>query len=198
MIQGSTTEELGISVLKSRGFVTQAYWYWIGAGALVGFLLVFNIVFMLALAYLNRGFLRLFRYMLYKFRSFFVNDVPFVVQHLERHRLYNQMNQKAMNKGRGQEKAYSQISEETAQVNIPTQVICCEYCVLYPVSIIVLFTFSFQLKLMDMQGVGEVAHLQGQELKLRPVVMGKEEWFFHLINILSHLMILYILLTCHR
>ncbi|KAK4590522.1 hypothetical protein RGQ29_020894 [Quercus rubra] len=50
---GSTTEELGISVLKSRGFVTQAYWYWIGAGALVGFLLVFNIVFMLALAYLN-------------------------------------------------------------------------------------------------------------------------------------------------
>uniref|UniRef100_A0A7N2R4K9 ABC transporter domain-containing protein n=2 Tax=Quercus lobata TaxID=97700 RepID=A0A7N2R4K9_QUELO len=50
---GSTTEELGISVLKSRGFVTQAYWYWIGAGALVGFLLVFNIIFTLALAYLN-------------------------------------------------------------------------------------------------------------------------------------------------
>ncbi|XP_030968617.1 pleiotropic drug resistance protein 1-like [Quercus lobata] len=50
---GSTTEALGISVLKSRGFFTQAYWYWIGAGALVGFLLVFNIIFTLALAYLN-------------------------------------------------------------------------------------------------------------------------------------------------
>ncbi|XP_050286364.1 pleiotropic drug resistance protein 1-like [Quercus robur] len=50
---GSTTEALGISVLKSRGFFTQAYWYWIGVGALVGFLLVFNIIFTLALAYLN-------------------------------------------------------------------------------------------------------------------------------------------------
>ncbi|XP_075663586.1 pleiotropic drug resistance protein 1-like isoform X2 [Castanea sativa] len=50
---GNTTEALGISVLKSRGFFTQAYWYWIGVGALVGFLLVFNIIFTLALAYLN-------------------------------------------------------------------------------------------------------------------------------------------------
>ncbi|KAL4625244.1 hypothetical protein ACB092_05G011200 [Castanea dentata] len=50
---GNTTEALGISVLKSRGFFTQAYWYWIGIGALVGFLLVFNIIFTLALAYLN-------------------------------------------------------------------------------------------------------------------------------------------------
>nr|XP_023908151.1 pleiotropic drug resistance protein 1-like isoform X2 [Quercus suber] len=50
---GSTTEALGISVLKSRGFFTQAYWYWIGVGALVGFLLVFNIIFTLALTYLN-------------------------------------------------------------------------------------------------------------------------------------------------
>ncbi|KAF3959728.1 hypothetical protein CMV_015485 [Castanea mollissima] len=50
---GSTTEELGISVLKSRAFPTQAYWYWIGIGALVGFLLVFNIIFTLALTYLN-------------------------------------------------------------------------------------------------------------------------------------------------
>nr|POF16093.1 pleiotropic drug resistance protein 1 [Quercus suber] len=52
-IVGSTTEALGISVLKSRGFFTQAYWYWIGVGALVGFLLVFNIIFTLALTYLN-------------------------------------------------------------------------------------------------------------------------------------------------
>ncbi|KAL4626335.1 hypothetical protein ACB092_05G088900 [Castanea dentata] len=50
---GSTTEALGISVLKSRGFFTQAYWYWIGVGAMVGFILVFNIIFTLALAYLN-------------------------------------------------------------------------------------------------------------------------------------------------
>ncbi|KAK4590492.1 hypothetical protein RGQ29_020869 [Quercus rubra] len=49
----ASTEALGISVLKSRGFFTQAYWYWIGVGALVGFLLVFNIIFTLALAHLN-------------------------------------------------------------------------------------------------------------------------------------------------
>ena len=58
-----------------------------------------------------------------------------------------------------------------------------------------------------MQGVevklgGEVPppgpHLQGQKPQVRPVIMGKEEWFFHLTNIQSLLMILPIQLICHR
>ncbi|GMI91873.1 pleiotropic drug resistance 12, ATP-binding cassette G40, PLEIOTROPIC DRUG RESISTANCE 12 [Hibiscus trionum] len=48
-----TTERLGVLILKARGFFTEAYWYWIGVGALVGFILVFNILYTLALTYLN-------------------------------------------------------------------------------------------------------------------------------------------------
>ncbi|XP_030973216.1 pleiotropic drug resistance protein 1-like [Quercus lobata] len=49
----NSTEPLGIEVLKSRGFFTHAYWYWIGVGALIGFILLFNAAFTLALTYLN-------------------------------------------------------------------------------------------------------------------------------------------------
>uniref|UniRef100_A0A2N9HR76 ABC transporter domain-containing protein n=1 Tax=Fagus sylvatica TaxID=28930 RepID=A0A2N9HR76_FAGSY len=49
----NTTEPLGITVLKSRGFFPNAYWYWIGVGAQAGFIIVFNICFSLALTYLN-------------------------------------------------------------------------------------------------------------------------------------------------
>lgn len=48
-------EPLGIQVLKARGFFPHAYWYWIGTGALLGFILLFNVVFNLALTYLNRN-----------------------------------------------------------------------------------------------------------------------------------------------
>ncbi|KAK3416796.1 hypothetical protein EUGRSUZ_H02558 [Eucalyptus grandis] len=49
-----TNEPLGIQVLKSRGFFTEAYWYWIGVGALFGFIILFNFGFSVALALLNR------------------------------------------------------------------------------------------------------------------------------------------------
>ncbi|XP_059456012.1 pleiotropic drug resistance protein 1-like [Corylus avellana] len=49
----NSTEPLGVRVLKARGLFTEARWYWIGIGATIGFILVFNIVFTLALAYLN-------------------------------------------------------------------------------------------------------------------------------------------------
>ena len=54
-----STESLGVTVLKSRGFFTDAHWYWIGAGALLGFIFVFNIFYTLCLNYLNRGYLYL-------------------------------------------------------------------------------------------------------------------------------------------
>jgi len=45
--------------LKSRGFFTESYWYWIGVGALVGYTLLFNFGYMLALTFLNRECLQL-------------------------------------------------------------------------------------------------------------------------------------------
>ncbi|KAK8988613.1 hypothetical protein V6N11_029996 [Hibiscus sabdariffa] len=48
-----SNESLGIEVLKSRSFFTEAYWYWIGVGGLVGFLLLFNFFYILALTFLD-------------------------------------------------------------------------------------------------------------------------------------------------
>ncbi|CAK7336270.1 unnamed protein product [Dovyalis caffra] len=53
VIPENSTEPLGIQVLKSRGFFTEAYWYWIGVGATIGFILLFNLCFILALTFLN-------------------------------------------------------------------------------------------------------------------------------------------------
>lgn len=50
----NSTEPLGVSVMKARGLFPQAYWYWIGVGALVAYVFLFNIIFTLALTYLNR------------------------------------------------------------------------------------------------------------------------------------------------
>ncbi|KAL6334259.1 hypothetical protein AAG906_014657 [Vitis piasezkii] len=49
----TSTESLGVTVLKSRGFFTEAHWCWIGAGALLGFIFVFNFFYTVALTYLN-------------------------------------------------------------------------------------------------------------------------------------------------
>ncbi|KAG5540567.1 hypothetical protein RHGRI_020697 [Rhododendron griersonianum] len=50
----NSTESLGVLVLKSRGIFPEAHWYWIGVGALVGYVFLFNALFTLALAYLSR------------------------------------------------------------------------------------------------------------------------------------------------
>ncbi|XP_071733951.1 pleiotropic drug resistance protein 1-like [Rutidosis leptorrhynchoides] len=44
---------LGKLVITQGGFFAEAYWYWIAVGALVGFILVFNICYALSLAFLN-------------------------------------------------------------------------------------------------------------------------------------------------
>ncbi|KAJ8754205.1 hypothetical protein K2173_002105 [Erythroxylum novogranatense] len=44
---------VGKVLLKSRGFFTDDYWFWICVGALFGFSLLFNILFIAALTYLN-------------------------------------------------------------------------------------------------------------------------------------------------
>ncbi|XP_060676333.1 pleiotropic drug resistance protein 1-like [Ziziphus jujuba] len=54
-VHPNSVEPLGIAVLRSHGFFTQAYWYWIGTGALLIYVLLFNFCFSLALTYLSRG-----------------------------------------------------------------------------------------------------------------------------------------------
>lgn len=49
----NSTESLGVKVLKSRGLFPEAYWYWIGVGASIGYMLLFNFLFPLALHYLD-------------------------------------------------------------------------------------------------------------------------------------------------
>ncbi|XP_050231262.1 ABC transporter G family member 39-like isoform X2 [Mercurialis annua] len=44
---------VGKVLLKARGFFTDDYWFWICVGALLGFSILFNILFIAALTYLN-------------------------------------------------------------------------------------------------------------------------------------------------
>ncbi|KAK9755345.1 hypothetical protein RND81_01G018900 [Saponaria officinalis] len=44
---------VGKVLLSSRGFFKQQYWFWICIGALLGFSLVFNVLYILSLTYLN-------------------------------------------------------------------------------------------------------------------------------------------------
>ncbi|GMH17672.1 hypothetical protein Nepgr_019513 [Nepenthes gracilis] len=44
---------VGVKVLTTREFFPHAYWYWLGVGALVGFVLLLNLLYTLALAFLN-------------------------------------------------------------------------------------------------------------------------------------------------
>lgn len=50
------SETIGVAILKSRGFFPYAYWYWIGVGALIGFVLLLNFAFTMALTYLDREY----------------------------------------------------------------------------------------------------------------------------------------------
>ncbi|KAL6614944.1 hypothetical protein ACP70R_037214 [Stipagrostis hirtigluma subsp. patula] len=50
---GRTTETIGVAVTKSRGFFPESYWYWIGVGALIGYIIVLNSLFVFALAYFD-------------------------------------------------------------------------------------------------------------------------------------------------
>ncbi|XP_057766257.1 pleiotropic drug resistance protein 1-like [Salvia miltiorrhiza] len=52
-ISSSSGEALGVTILKSRGLFPEAYWYWIGVGALVGYVFLFNFLETMALTYLN-------------------------------------------------------------------------------------------------------------------------------------------------
>ncbi|XP_056693218.1 ABC transporter G family member 39-like isoform X1 [Spinacia oleracea] len=46
-------QTIGKVILESRGFFKHEYWFWISIGALLGFSLLFNILYIMALTYLN-------------------------------------------------------------------------------------------------------------------------------------------------
>ncbi|XP_024979259.1 pleiotropic drug resistance protein 1-like isoform X1 [Cynara cardunculus var. scolymus] len=52
---------LGKAIVKSRGLFAESYWYWIAIAALLGYMVVFNLCFMMSLQFLNREFLNLFK-----------------------------------------------------------------------------------------------------------------------------------------
>ncbi|KAJ4843034.1 transcription factor [Turnera subulata] len=49
----NSTEPLGVGVMKSMAFFTHAYWFWIGVGALTGYVLLLNIGLIASLTFLN-------------------------------------------------------------------------------------------------------------------------------------------------
>ncbi|GAV89222.1 LOW QUALITY PROTEIN: ABC_tran domain-containing protein/ABC2_membrane domain-containing protein/PDR_assoc domain-containing protein [Cephalotus follicularis] len=49
----NSTESLGVAVLKSRGFFAHSYWYWIGVGVILAYIILFNFVWNIALTFLN-------------------------------------------------------------------------------------------------------------------------------------------------
>ncbi|KAK6119474.1 hypothetical protein DH2020_046778 [Rehmannia glutinosa] len=49
----NSTEPVGLTILKSRGIFPEPHWYWIGVGAIVGYVFLFNFLVTLALTYLN-------------------------------------------------------------------------------------------------------------------------------------------------
>lgn len=50
----NSTKSLGVLSLEARGVFPEAKWYWIGAGALIGYIFLFNGLYIWALDYLNR------------------------------------------------------------------------------------------------------------------------------------------------
>lgn len=53
-LQASNNEKLGLQILKNFDVFPNKNWFWIGAAALLGFTVLFNILFTFALMYLKR------------------------------------------------------------------------------------------------------------------------------------------------
>ncbi|XP_010533198.1 PREDICTED: ABC transporter G family member 32 [Tarenaya hassleriana] len=49
----NSDESLGLALLRQRSLFPESYWYWIGVGALLGYTVLFNLLFTLFLAFLN-------------------------------------------------------------------------------------------------------------------------------------------------
>jgi hypothetical protein len=121
----NSMESLGVEVLKSRGFFSQAYWYWIAVGALVGYVLLLNAGFTLALTFFNREDLDFIHfdihihiYIYIKFIS--SNTVKTIVQRWGSQRLLNRKILKARDVMTDLEKPLGHHLEEIVQVTEQT------------------------------------------------------------------------------
>lgn len=72
MQSSDNTTRLGTMVLNMWDVYDDKNWYWIGIGGLLGFIVVFNGLFTLALTYLDRKFL-VFHY--FVFDSFLITVI---------------------------------------------------------------------------------------------------------------------------
>ncbi|TKY48115.1 ABC transporter G family member 40 [Spatholobus suberectus] len=52
----NATNNLGVEFLESRGFFSDSYWYWLGFGAVAGFVFLLNMLFGFALEFLGREY----------------------------------------------------------------------------------------------------------------------------------------------
>lgn len=59
-MDAATNKTLGVKVLEYRGIFVDANWYWIGVGALIGYIFLFNILFILFLDWLDREYQTLY------------------------------------------------------------------------------------------------------------------------------------------
>lgn len=53
----ASNNTLGIQVLEARGIFVDPNWYWIGVCALLGYIMLFNILFVVFLDWLDREYL---------------------------------------------------------------------------------------------------------------------------------------------
>jgi hypothetical protein len=51
-----SNDTLGVQILKARGIFVDPNWYWIGVGALLGYIMLFNVLFILFLDWLGREY----------------------------------------------------------------------------------------------------------------------------------------------
>ena len=54
IVDNATNKTLGVQFLEIRGIFVDANWYWIGVGALIGYIFLFNILFIFFLDWLDR------------------------------------------------------------------------------------------------------------------------------------------------
>ena len=66
---------VGKVLLKSRGFFVDDYWFWICIGALVAFSLLFNVLFIAALTFLNRKLLIFLLHILFESKKSSFDDI---------------------------------------------------------------------------------------------------------------------------
>ncbi|KAJ0884371.1 putative monosaccharide-transporting ATPase [Helianthus annuus] len=71
---------LGKFLVTSRGMFAESYWYWIAVGALLGYTLIYNVLYVVALRFLSSEFLNLFNYVLSEYccRSFVTFDMIYI------------------------------------------------------------------------------------------------------------------------